>query len=325
MKAVLFDPPGRVEDLHLAEVPRPDPAAGELLVRNFATALNRADLLQRRGLYPPPAGASDILGLEFSGEVAEVGEGVDTFRRGDRVFGLCAGGAYAEFLCIDQRLAMAIPDTLSFDAAAAIPEAFLTAGECLFELARLRADETLLVHAGASGVGSAAIQLARRAGVRVAATVGSPEKASFCDELGVDRVIEYREQDFVTAVLGETEGRGVDVVLDFIGADYLERNLKALAIGGRLLLIGLLGGRKAELDLSTLLMRRLSILSTTMRGQSIEAKGAMTRRFHDTVLPAFESGELRPLIDEVYSLEDVRQAHARMEANENRGKIILRL
>jgi putative PIG3 family NAD(P)H quinone oxidoreductase len=325
MRAVLVKQPGGVEALELCELPQPRPGPREVLVRNFATALNRADLLQRRGLYPPPPGDSEVLGLEFAGEVAECGSDAKLYRRGDRVFGLTGGGGYGEFLCADERLAVPIPDNLSYDAAAAVPEVFYTAHETLFTLGGLAAGQCLLVHAGASGVGTAAIQLARAAGARTFATAGSPEKLRLCVELGAERALNYREGDFAPAVLELTGNRGVDVVLDLVGAKYWEQNLRSLRDGGRLLVVGLLGGAKVTADLWLLLRRRLHVIGSALRGRSLEDKIALTRRFREQVLPLIERGEVRPVIDRVFPLDEVRQAHERMEANLNLGKIVLRL
>ena len=325
MKAVICRQSGGVEVLEIAEIPAPEPGPDEILVRNFATALNRADLLQRRGLYPPPPGESAILGLEFAGEVAGVGNSVEGYSIGDRVFGLVGGGAYAEFLAVNRGLVVAIPDHLSYDAAAAIPEAFYTAQEALFELGALRVGQTLLVHAGASGVGTAAIQLARFIGATVIATAGSAEKARMCEELGATRAVNYREEDFAEVVRDLSSGVGVDVVLDLVGAKYWDRNLESLRVGGRYLVIGLVGGSKVHVDLGTVLKRRLQILGSAMRGRSLEAKIVITARFVSELLPQFEAGALRPVLDRIFPLDEVRAAHGRMEANLNLGKIVLRL
>jgi putative PIG3 family NAD(P)H quinone oxidoreductase len=316
--------PGGPDVLEIVDLPEPGPGTGQLLVRNFAAGLNRADLLQRRGLYPPPAGESDILGLEFAGEVAAVGEGVEGFSRGDRVFGLCGGGAYAEFLVVDARLAVSIPSNMSYESAAAAPEAFYTAEDGLFSLGGLKEGQTVLVHAGASGVGTAAIQLAVAAGARVIATAGTAEKAAACEELGADGV-NYREKDFAEAVAGLTAGEGVDLVLDLVGASYWDRNIASLRSGGRMVLLGLLGGASAEVNLGAVLSKRLSIIGSVMRSRSTEEKAEVTARFRERTLPLLESGELKTVVDSILPLEDVRQAHERMEENLNTGKIILRL
>lgn len=325
MRAVVCRGAGGVEVLEVAEAPRPEIGPDDLLVRNFAAGLNRADLLQRRGLYPPPPGESVILGLEFAGEVAEAGSRVGSFRRGDRVFGIVGGGAYADFLRVHHALAVPIPDTLSYDAAAAVPEAFATAQESLYGLARLEPGESVLVHAGASGVGSAAIQLARARGAVVIATAGSADKVAACLRLGASRAVNHREEDFVAAVREFTESRGVHVVLDLVGAKHWERNLECLREGGRLLVVGLVGGSKVQADLSVILRRRLQVLGTALRMRPLEEKAAIARHFRETVLPLLESGAVRPVLDRVYPLEEVRAAHERMEANLNVGKIVLRL
>lgn len=324
MKAVTCRQPGGVDVLEIVDLPVPEPAPGEVLVRNFATALNRADLLQRRGLYPPPPGASDILGLEFAGEVARAGSAAGELSVGDRVFGLVGGGAYAEYLAVPKELLVAIPDRLSYDAAAAVPEAFFTAQETLCELASLEANQTVLIHAGASGVGSAAIQLARLIGAAVIATAGSAEKVKLCEELGATRAVNYREEHFLDAVR-EVSPEGADVLLDLVGAGNWERNLKSLREGGKYLVVGLVSGSRVEVDLGVILKRRLQILGTAMRGRPLAEKVAITRRFARDLLPRFESGELRPVLDRVFTLDEVRAAHDRMEANLNRGKIVLRL
>ncbi len=325
MRAVIAPRPGGPEVLQIVDRPTPVPGPSDLLIRNFATALNRADLLQRRGLYPPPPGDSDILGLEFAGEIAEIGSDVPGFRRGDRVFGLVGGGGYAEFLTVRHEMAVPISDTLSFDAAAAVPEAFYTADECLFELGRLERGSVVLVHAGASGVGSAAIQIARAAGALVVTTVGSSDKADLCRGLGASKVVLYKDEDFREAVREASNGLGADVVLDLVGAKHWERNLECLRKGGRLLIVGLLGGSKVSLDLAQVLHHRLQILGTAMRGRTLDDKIAITRRFRERVLPMLERGEVRPVIDTVYPLDEVRSAHERMEANRNQGKIVLRM
>lgn len=325
MRAVVIRQPGDVDVLEMREVADPDPGPEELLIRNFATALNRADLLQRRGLYAPPPGASEILGLEFAGEVARTGSRAHEFRRGDRVFGLIGGGGYAEFLCVHRRLAVPIPDTFSFDTAAAVPEVFYTAHENLFTMGKLEAGQTVLIHAAGSGVGTAAIQLARHARARVLATVRTPEKREHCLELGAEKVVDCGEEDFSDVVGRMTEGAGVDLILDLVGAAYWDRNLRSLRSGGRLLVVGLMGGTMVQADLSFLLRRRLEIVGSSLRGRSLEEKIAITERFRESVLPLLERGEVWPLIDRVYPLEDVKDAHRRMEANLNLGKIVLRM
>ncbi|MBI4583175.1 MAG: NAD(P)H-quinone oxidoreductase [Planctomycetes bacterium] len=325
MRAIVFDQPGGPEVLRVANVPDPIPGPEDLLIRNFAAGVNRADLLQRRGRYPPPPGESEIMGLEFAGEVLQAGPKTAGFKTGDRVCGLLAGGGYAEKLKVHHRLAVPIPDHFSFEAAASVPEAFFTAYENLFTEGGLGAGEAVLIHAGASGVGTAAIQLAKRAGARVIATAGSEEKAQRCRALGADHAINYRAEDFACRILELTGSAGVDVVLDFIGASIWDRNIEVLKPRGRLLVVGLLGGAKASVDLSKLLFRRLRVIGTAMRGLPLEEKIAITDRFRERVLPDLAAGRLQPVIDRVFLMEEAPAAHERMENNLNTGKIILRL
>ncbi|BAS26184.1 NAD(P)H-quinone oxidoreductase [Limnochorda pilosa] len=330
MRAVVVTEPGGPEKLALQEVPDPVPRPGELLVRVRAAALNRADLLQRMGGYPPPPGAPPYLGLEMAGEVLALGQGVEGWRPGDRVFALLAGGGYAEQVVVPAAQAMPMPASLSFEEAAAVPEAFLTAYRNLFDLGNLRPGETVLVHAGGSGVGTAAIQLARRAGARVIATAGSPEKLEGCRRLGAEAALNYREGPFAPGVLKATGGQGVDVILEFVGAAYWEQDLEVLAPGGRLLLIGLMGGSQVELDLGRVLRGNLCIIGSTLRSQDPGYKANLTRRFWSDCREAFEHGELRrgelrPVVDRVFPLAQAAEAHRYMEANRNFGKIVLRV
>jgi putative PIG3 family NAD(P)H quinone oxidoreductase len=322
MRAIVYDRPGDPAVLRLDEAPDPAPAPGELLVRVRASAVNRADLLQRRGAYPPPPGASPILGLELAGEVLRP---AGPWREGDRVMAVVTGGGYAELAAVPAEVAMPIPDGLSFEQAAAIPEAFLTAFLNLFTLGRLRAGEAALIHAGASGVGSAAIQLARAAGARVFATAGSAEKLALCRELGAELAINYREGPFQERVAAATGGRGVDVLLDFVGAPYWDANLTALAPHGRLMLIGFLGGSRGELDLGPIMAKRLVVTGTTLRRTPLDQKAALAAAFVAFAMPRFAGGELRPVIDSVLPLEQAADAHAALEANRNAGKVVLRV
>ncbi|MCS6847736.1 MAG: NAD(P)H-quinone oxidoreductase [Anaerolineae bacterium] len=320
MKAILFDAPGGPEVLRYGDAPDPQPAEGELLVRVRATAVNRADTLQRKGNYAPPPGASPILGLELAGEVVQP---AGPWRAGDRVMAVVTGGGYAELATVPAGMAMRIPDRFSFEQAAAIPEVFLTAYLNLFTLGKLKAGETALIHAGASGVGTAAIQLARAAGAQVIATAGTPEKVAFCRDLGAALAINYRQEDFAERVLAFSEGRGADVVLDFVGAPYWNANLRAMAMNGRLMLIGMLGGSRGELDLGLIMAKRITVTGTTLRRTPLPEKIALTQAFVEFAMPHFERGELRPIIDSVYPLHDAAEAHRRMEANRNIGKIVL--
>jgi putative PIG3 family NAD(P)H quinone oxidoreductase len=293
-----------------------------MLVRVRATAANRADVLQRRGAYPPPAGASPILGLELAGEVVSA---AGQWRVGDRVMAVVAGGGYAELAAVPVDVAIPVPDTMSWEEAGAIPEVFLTAFLNLFTLGRLQSGERVLIHAAASGVGTAAIQLARAAGARVFATAGSDDKLAYCRELGAEVTINYRSQSFAEVVRAETGGQGVNLVLDFVGAPYWEGNMAALALYGRLMLIGFLGGSRAQLDLGPILAKSLTVSGTTLRRTPLPQKAELARGFAAFALPRFTRGELRPIIDSVYPLRDAAEAHRAMEANRNIGKIVLRV
>ncbi|CAI8030691.1 Quinone oxidoreductase PIG3 [Geodia barretti] len=323
MKAITFATHGGPDVLRLEDVAEPTPTADELLVRVRASALNRADTMQRRGHYPPPPGESDILGLELAGEVEAIGANASGFKPGDRVFGLVGGGGYAEKACIDYRMAMPIPDGWDFVKAAAVPEVFFTANETLFTLGRLDAGETVLIHAGASGVGTAGIQMARQAGARVLVTVGSEEKVARTEALGAEAGINYKTTDFAARVLELTDGAGVDLVQDFIGAAYWQNNLKCLKTAGRLVLVGLMGGAKVEVDLGLIMRKRLQVIGSVMRSQPLANKIAITERFRSRWLPELESGRLQPLIDTSFPLAEAAAAHQYMEDNRNVGKIML--
>ena len=320
MKAILFERPGDADVLRYGDAPDPQPGADELLVRVRATAVNRADLLQRRGRYDPPPGSSPILGLELAGEVVS---GAGDWRPGDRVMAVVTGGGYAELAVVPAGTAIRIPRGCSFEQAAAIPEAFLTAFLNLFTLGRLQAGETALIHAGASGVGSAAIQLARAAGARVVATAGSTEKLALCRELGADVAVDYKTEPVAERVLAATGGRGVDVALDFVGAPYWETNMAALAPRGRLMLIGFLGGSRGQIDLGAIMGKSLTVTGTTLRRTPLPEKIALSRAFAEFALPRFERGELRPVIDTVLPLEQAAEAHHILESNRNAGKVVL--
>jgi len=320
MKAILFDQPGDADVLRYADELDPQPGADELLVRVHATAVNRADLLQRRGGYAPPPGASPILGLELAG----VGmQPAGRRRAGDRVMAVVTGGAYAELAVVPVGMAMRIPERFSYQEAAAIPEAFLTAYLNLFTLGRLQPGEVALIHAGASGVGTAAIQLACAAGARAIVTAGSDAKLALCRELGADPAINYKSESFAERVQAATGGRGADVVLDFVGAPYWDSNMAALALGGRLLLIGFLGGARGQLDLGMVMGKSLTIAGTTLRRTPLPQKLALTQAFSAFTLPRFERGELRPVIDCVMPITQAAEAHRTLEANSNAGKVVL--
>lgn len=325
MKAVTAPEPGGPEALRIVEVPDPAPGPEDLLVRVRATAVNRGDVMQRRGLYPPPAGATDVLGLEMAGEVVDVGARVTGWSSGDRVCAVVVGGGYAELAAVPAAVALPVPDGLSVTDAAALPEVFATAYDNVLVRGRLSAGETLLVHGGGSGVGTAAIQLARRHGCRVLVTAGSAGKLAACAELGADLGINYREEDFPDAVRGATDGRGADVILDIVGASYLEPNLSCLATEGRLVVIGLMGGGKVEVDLGRLMRRRHTVTASTLRARSVPEKALVADALRRDVWPGFTDGSLRPVIDRVLPLEEVAEAHRVMEAGEHVGKIVLQV
>jgi tumor protein p53-inducible protein 3 len=326
LKAVRMTGVGGVDVLQIGEHPDPLPKDDELLVRVRATALNRADLLQRRGKHPPPEGASGILGLEMAGDVCGAGPACEGWSPGDRVCALLPGGGYAQKATMPAGMGMRIPDGLSYEEAAAIPEAFLTAYHNLFLLGGLRPGMTVLVHAGGSGVGTAAIQLIREAGGESLVTAGSLPKIARCRDLGARGGWNYREGPFAPWVADQTGGRGVDLVLDFVGAPYIGQNLASLATDGKLIIIGTMGGSVAErVNLLDLLFRRLQILGTSLRSMGKERKIDLTKRFSAFALPRFADGRLRPVIDSVWDWTEVAGAHRRMEANANVGKIVLRV
>lgn len=297
------------------------PPAGHVLVEVAATAVNRADLLQRAGRYPPPSGASDILGLEIAGRIGALGQGVAAWSAGDRVCAIVAGGAYAERCAVSAGSLMRVPERLSLTEAAAVPEAFLTAYVNLFQEAELRAGESVLIHGGASGVGTAAIQLAACAGARVAVTARDERKLSVCRRLGAGLAIDHTRQDFAAEI--EREWGGVDVVLDIVGADYLERNLRVLATRGRLVLLATLGGTQATVDLAALMRRRIRIIGSVLRGRSDEEKAAITAGFARRFLPLFDEGRLQPVIDRTLPIRQAGDAHALVEGFGNAGKVVL--
>ncbi|MCS3804041.1 NADPH2:quinone reductase [Chromobacterium alkanivorans] len=322
MLAVVQSAPGGVDTLQLDEIAPPLRGAGQLLLRVMAAGINRADLAQRAGHYPPPPGASPILGLEVAGVVEEA-DADSRFRPGDAVFGLIGGGGYAEYALLDEALAIAKPDWLSWVEAASLPEAWMTAWFNLVEKAGLQAGETVLVHAGASGVGAAAIQLAGLLGAQAFASAGSEEKAAFCRQLGAAQAFNYRQTPAFGALV--KDWGGADVVLDPVGASYLNDNLSALKPDGRLVNIGLLGGAKAELNLGALLMKRISLIGSTLRPQPLEVKARLARAVEARILPALEQGRLRLTLDSSYPVAQVADAHAYVEANRNLGKVVLTL
>ena len=322
MRAVVITGYGGPEVLVVIEVPEPLPGPGEVLVDVVSSALNRADLLQRMGLYPGPQMEHEVPGLEFAGRVSAVGEGVTRWSEGDEVMGITGGAAHAERLVVHADQAVRVPVGTPLEMAGALPEVFITAWDALVLQGGLREGGTALVHAGASGVGTAAIQLCGMLGATVVVTA-SAGKVARCLELGADRAVDYASQDWVSVVAEATDGRGADVVLDVIGGDYLDRNADALAVGGTIMQVGLMGGGKATFGLGKLLSKRARLVGTTLRARSLEEKVALSRAFEDRVVPGFEDGSLQVVVDRRYPLADIAEAHAYMETNASVGKIAL--
>ncbi|MDP2471039.1 MAG: NAD(P)H-quinone oxidoreductase [Candidatus Palauibacterales bacterium] len=328
MKAIRIIRPGEPDVLELVDLEAPAPGPGQVRVEVYGTALNRADLLQRRGAYPAPPGAPpDIPGLEFSGVVEGVGTGVDESTVGSWVMGLVGGGGYAEMLVTDARHIVPMPRGLKFVESAAVPEAFCTAYDALVLQGGLRPGETVLIHAAGSGVGTAAIQVARAFGAARVFGTASAGKLEALDERGLslDVAIDYRRKSFRDVVRRETDGKGVDLILDLVGATYWTDNIASLRTRGRIVLVGLVGGTMAQLNLGVLLRRRLHVIGTVMRSRDDEEKSELARRARADLLPRFESGELFPVVDRVFDLQEAAQAHAYMEDNQNAGKVVLRV
>jgi len=325
MRAVVASEPGGPEVLAVTELPDLTPGPGEVLIEVAAAGLNRADLLQRMGFYPPPPGTSDVIGMEVSGTIAALGEGVGTWQVGDRVCALLAGGGYASQVVAPAGQVMPVPAGVDLVEAAALPEVACTVWSNVFMVGALQPHESFLVHGGAGGIGTMAIQLAHRLGARVFTTAGTPEKRALCASLGADVVIDYREETFEEVIKDHTDGRGVDVILDNMGAKYLARNIDALADSGRLVIIGLQGGTRAELDINALMRKRAAVIGTTLRSRPVAGKSAICASVVEHVWPLVAAGDVRPIVDAVLPLEEVAEAHRRMEAGEHAGKILLRL
>ncbi len=323
MTAIEITEPGGPEVLRPASRPLPEPAFGEVLIEVTAAGVNRPDTMQRQGLYPPPPGASDLPGLEISGHVVANGPGARRYQVGAAVCALTHGGGYAEYCVAPETQTLPVPSGLPVTDAAGLPETCFTVWTNAFERARLRAGERLLVHGGSSGIGTTAIQIASALGVRVFATAGSPEKCAACERLGAERAINYRDEDFVSVVKEITGGEGVDVVLDIVGGSYLQRNLAALRPEGRLAQIAVQEAAKSQIDLFALMRKRLSIVGSTLRPQSVDSKARIAAALEEQVWPLVESGLLRPVIDTRLPLEEAAAAHARMEAGRHIGKILL--
>ena len=325
MQAITIREPGGPEVLEWTEVPDPEPAPGEVLVEVVATAVNRADLMQRAGHYPPPPGAPPYPGLECAGRVAALGDGVTGWPVGTEVCALLSGGGSAQRVAVPAGQLLPVPSGLSLVEAAALPEVACTVWSNVGQLAHLREGETFLVHGGASGIGTHAIQVAKRLGARVLCTAGSAAKRDRCRQLGADAAIDYREEDFVARATEETGGRGVDVILDNMGAAYLARNVDALAPNGRLVVIGLQGGARAELDVGLLMRKRASIAATTLRARPAGEKAAIVAAVRERVWPWFADGSVRPVVDRVVPLPEAAEAHRVVDAGEHVGKVVLAL
>lgn len=326
MRAVVLEGYGGVEVLALRDVPDPEPGRGEVVVEVVATALNRADLLQRKGLYPGPPMEYEIPGLEFAGRVAALGEGCSRWTVGDAVMAITGGGGYAQLAVVHEDQALPVPDGIPLEIAGGLPEVFITAWDALVLQGGLKAGETALVHAGGSGVGTAAIQLCGLVGAEVIATA-SASKLEGCRDLGaslaLDRLLSDGSDDWAAAVLEHTGGGGVDVVLDLVGGGYLDRNLDCLATGGTIVQVGVLGGGAATFGLSKMLVRRATLVGTTLRSRTVDEKIVLSRAFEEQVLPAFEDGQLRVVVDRSFSLSDVAEAQAYLETNASVGKVLL--
>lgn len=323
MRAISISEPGDADVLTVTEETRPSAGPGHVVIDVAAAGVNRADVMQRLGFYPPPKGASPLPGLEVSGTVAEVADGVSGIAVGDEVCALIDGGGYAEAVAVPSTQVLPVPKGVSLADAAGLPEVVCTVWSNVFMTANLQPGETLLVHGGSSGIGTMAIQLAKALGARVAVTAGSAEKLDACRALGADVAISYKDEDFVERVREETDGRGADVVLDNMGAKYLGRNVDALATAGRLVVIGLMGGRRGELDLGTLLSKRGAVIATSLRARPAEEKAAIVAAVREHVWPLVEDGTVRPVIHQTYPLAEAAQAHRDMEASGHIGKLLL--
>lgn len=323
MKAIEITMPGGPDVLRATERDMPEAGPGEVLVKVLAAGVNRPDIVQREGRYPPPPGASDIPGLEIAGEIVSVGGGVGGWTAGDKVCALVPGGGYAEYCLAPVFCLLPIPAGFTMVQAAAIPETYFTVWSNLFDRAKLQEGETLLVHGGSSGIGSTAIQLAKAFGAKVITTVGSAEKAAFCDDLGADRVVNYRTDIFVEAVKDFTGGAGVNVVLDMVGGDYIAKNIDCMAVEGRHVSIAFLGGPQVSVNMLPVMLKRLVLTGSTLRARDNDFKGAVAEALRQRVWPLFEAGKVAPVIDSVYPLGKAAEAHARMETSLHMGKIML--
>lgn len=323
MKAITIPTPGAADALVLDEVPTPEPGAAEVLVHIAAAGVNRADLMQRQGFYAPPPGASTYPGLEVSGTISALGDDVSGWSVGDQVCALLSGGGYAERVAVPATQLLPVPDGVSLVDAAALPEVVSTVWSNVFMTANLQPGQTVLIHGGSSGIGTMAIQLAHAFGARVAVTAGTAYKLEACGALGAEILINYREQDFVEVLADATQGHGADVILDNIGAKYLSRNVSALAVNGRLVIIGLQGGRKAELDINVLLRKSAAVIATSLRGRPVAEKAAIVAAVREHVWPLIESGRVKPVVHRRFPLANASEAHRELEASAHIGKLLL--
>jgi NADPH2:quinone reductase len=325
MKAIRVDNPGPDYRLSIEEIPKPSPCAGEVLIAVAAAGLNHADLAQAKGLYPPPRGAPDTLGLEVSGTIAELGTNVAGWKTGDKVCALLAGGGYAQFALASAKCLLPVPGNVDLVEAAGLPEVHFTVWTNLMDAARLAPGESVLIHGGSSGIGTCAIQLCAARGHKVFTTAGSAGKCAACEKLGASRAINYREDDFVDVVRKETGGKGVNVILDMVGGDYVQKNMSAAALWGRVVNIAYMKGMSAEVNFAPLMMKRLSLMATTLRARSNDEKGAIRDVLAREVWPLVAAGRIKPVVDRVFPLGEAQAAHARMAGSGHIGKILLAL
>jgi NADPH2:quinone reductase len=325
MTCIAVREPGGPDVLVASEQPLPSPGEGEILVKVIAAGVNRPDVMQRQGHYPPPKGATEIPGLEIAGEVVELGHGTKRWKQGDKVMALVVGGGYAEYCLAFETHALPVPANLSMVEAAAIPETFFTVWHNVFERGKLAAGETLLVHGGSSGIGTTAIALGKAFGARVLTTAGTPEKCEACRKLGADLAIDYKTEDFVALTKQATQGRGADLILDMVGGDYVGRNYEAAAVEGRIVQIAFLASSRVTVDLMRLMLKRLTHTGSTLRARAVADKAAIARAVENNVLPLIASGRVKPIIDSTFPLAQASAAHARMESGQHIGKIVLTL
>jgi len=323
MTCIEFDEPGKPDVLKAGTRPVPQPAEGEVLIKVAAAGVNRPDVLQRLGGYPPPPGASDIPGLEIAGTVVALGDGAEGLAIGDEVCALVTGGGYAEYCPAPAQQCLPIPEGLSLIEAAALPETFFTVWTNLYQRAKLEKGESLLIHGGSSGIGTTAIQIATKLGARVITTAGNEEKCRACTELGAERVVNYKDEDFVEAAKDFTGGKGINVVLDMVGGDYINRNIKVLAQDGRLVNIAFLQGSKAEINLMPVMLKRLTLTGSTLRARPVEVKAGIAKELLETVWPLIAKGDVKPVMHSVFPLEKAAEAHKLMESSTHIGKIVL--